>query len=89
MNTIDFWEELDNFKEENPGADYGEIIAHLKSKGFSDIELNGLFPEFAEDTLAPDAAQAYNEAAECEAVPDIDDPFDLPDDIKDELSGNP
>ncbi|MDO9255882.1 MAG: hypothetical protein Q7U54_10250 [Bacteroidales bacterium] len=89
MNTNDFWEILDNFKEKNPGADYGEIIAHLKSRGFSDVELNGLFPEFGDDTIAPDAAQIYDNAPECEAVPDIGDLFDLPDDIKDELDSNP
>jgi hypothetical protein len=88
MNTIDFWEELDNFKEDNPGADYGEIIAHLKSKGFSDSELNGLFPEFEADAIAPEEANVYDNAVESEAVPDLDDPFDLPDDIKDELNGN-
>ncbi|MBP6237500.1 MAG: hypothetical protein KA536_15230 [Saprospiraceae bacterium] len=79
---------VEKFKIDNPSADNSIIISHLKSFGYSDYEIKKFFFDETEEIIEHLRNYDMDEMPDvCEAMPDIFDPFDFPDDIIEELSG--
>ncbi len=85
---------VSRFKLDNPTADYHAIIVYLKSLGYSEKEIKDYFYKEIKETIESATKEDIDEPPEmpqaepeiCQAMPDLPDPFDLPDDIKDEIS---
>jgi len=76
MKTI--LNDVDKFRKENPSAADYEVIKYLKKLGYSDIEIKNYFSEGIQ-------GMKYRDQDDCHQVPDIDEPFDFPEDIDKEL----
>ncbi|MEA5139042.1 hypothetical protein [Arcicella rigui] len=76
---------IKNFKKVNPNIDDSIIIAHLKNLGYSDNEIEEAIENSGNTNII--IQNVSSSTIELVIMPDIDEPFDFPDDIKDDLNG--
>lgn len=79
---------IEIFKMDNPAANDDIIVDYLENMGYSEFDINSYFNNLKDempDGLKLEDIEVDPTIDTCDAIPDLDDRFDLPEDVKKEI----